>query len=131
MRKVYQAHQGPPQRTREWVSLADGDVCVWSMTAAESIQLADRAARPGIDPRGGHDTGALILFQIIFSCYDGEDDDAKRIWGDVDLVSVGSLAQREMEAILAAINRVNGKDAATEEIVRDFTTAAEGRNASD
>lgn len=129
-RKILQPNHGPPKREREWISLAGGDVCVWSMSAAEALQLADRAARPAIDPRGGHDPSALVLFQVIFSCYDGEEDDAKRIWQDVDLVSVGSLSQKDMEAILAAINRVNGKDAATDEVTRDFSIAAEGRSAS-
>jgi hypothetical protein len=131
MRKIYQPNFGPPERVREWVDLGDGEVCVWSMTAAEFIQLTDRATRPAIDPRGGVDTGALVLFQIIFSCYDGDEDNAKRIWGDVDLVSVGSLKQGQVEDLLAAINRVNGKDASSEEITRDFSLAAEGQKSSD
>lgn len=117
-----------PARRKEWVVLpeAQARVCVWSMTVAESAQLMDRCTRPDGKPS----TGKVVVLQIMLSCYNGDDDKATHIFSATDEGAVYDLPLHDMEAIIAAINRVNGKDATEQELLRDFTIAREGHTAS-
>lgn len=98
-----------PNRRIERVELDAGEVWVKELTCAETAQLMERAARPKIDPRGGVDPAASVIWQIILSCYEGEDKDARRVFGDGDEHLLYNLRMEEMARLNAAINRVNGQ----------------------
>lgn len=116
------------ERRKRWVDLHEigARVCVWSMTVAESTQILERAAKPD----GKHSTGMVVVLQIMLSCYDGDGADAKSIFQAQDFQPIYDLPLRDMEAIIAAINEVNGKDASEQEVLRDFTAASEERTPS-
>lgn len=123
-RKIFRPGATLIERRKEWVALPDGfEVWVWELTVAESAQITDRSKRPAIDPRGGHDTATMIALQVMLSCYDGDEPGAKRIFGDADFSAIYELPFRVFDALLSAINRVNGKDAVEAELLRDFTAA--------
>lgn len=130
-RKIYRPGVVAPQRRQEWVSLDGGDVCVWELTVAESTQILERSERPKVDPRGGHNRGMTVVTQILLSCFDGEEDGAKRIFADHDLAAIYALPFHDFQAILSAMNRVNGTDADEEERLRDFSTATGAPNPSE
>lgn len=129
-RTIYRPGNAPARR-KEWVSLKGGDVCVWELTVADMAQIMERSARPPIDPRGGNDSAALLLYQIFFACYDGEEEGAKRIFGEGDLPQIGALTVSEMEAVMGAINRTCGKDAGQEELLEGFTRATGAQSSSE
>lgn len=117
------------KRRFEWVALDAGDICIRELTVRETIALTERSSRPSIDPRGGLDPGEAVLWQILFSCYDGETEDARRIFSDTDpedVRTIYAMRAEEFNKILTAINRVNGQDATEAEILRDFTAARQG-----
>jgi len=122
-RKVYSSTQPTPVR-KEWVELPDGrSICVHGLSTAAYASLKSRCARHPNDPRGGDDPAMLYLVQLALSCYDSDEPDAKRIFGDLDLDKAGLLTFEEAIPVLAAINRVNGLDASLQELQRDFMLA--------
>jgi hypothetical protein len=123
--KVYKPGVDLPPRRKEWVDFpsCDSGVWVWEMTVAESAQILQRSARPSVDPRGGHDQSAIIAAQLMVSCYDSDEDGAKRIFGDADFSAIYALPFRDFDVCIQAINRVNGKDATEQEILEAFSTA--------
>ncbi len=130
-RKPYQPRTVRDDLRQECVDMPDGSyIWVRELTVAEMAQILDRSARPSIDPRGGHDQTALMMQQVVCSCYDSDEPGAGRIFSGLDLSGVASMRGEEFERVVAAIQRVNGKDATSEEITRDFLLATGGPNSS-
>ena len=117
-------------RKKEWVTLPGGDLCVWAMRMLEFSRVTDLSTRPPEDPRGGRDEKEFILWSIALSCYDGDGDDAQRIWPDDRVRDLWELSATDFDAIWRAVNRVNGTDSTAEERLRDFTAATSGRSPS-
>lgn len=113
---------GKSRRRREWVELDNGWVCVWEMSAAGSVQIIDRSARPSVDQRGGFDRGEVIWWQILLSCMDSDEEDAKPIWGVQDLEQVMNLRYEELQRIDQACKRVNGMTAGELDAIQSFMT---------
>lgn len=115
----------------EWVSTSCGRICVRAMRMSEYFQLSERSQRPKIDPRGGIDTNEAVLWQILLSCYQGEDPNAPPTFSadsPEDIRAIYSLKTQDGLKILGAINRVNGVDASEGELLRDFSAARRGAN---
>jgi hypothetical protein len=129
-RTIYKPGNAESKRRREWVTLPGGDICVWELTMSESAQIVERSARPAIDPRGGQVPATFVALQILFCCYDGEEDNAKRIFSEADLLAIYCLPFSEFDLLLGATNRVNGKDATELERLRDFTAATKAQSPS-
>jgi hypothetical protein len=119
------------ERRKEWISLPDGDLCIWSMRMREFSRVTDLSTRPPEDPRGGRDEKEFILWSIALSAYDGDGDDAKRIWPDDQAHRLWELSAADFDLIWRAVNRVNGTDPTSEERLRDFTRATAGRSRSE
>lgn len=110
-----------PSRRTEWVTLPGlGRVCVRELTMAEGIQAMDYATRPPEDPRGGMDTQEAALWQIALACYDGEGEDARPIFPAPKAHLIRNLKMEQFMLLMQAIQRVNGKDAATGELLDGF-----------
>lgn len=117
-------------RRREWVAVPGFKVCVWELTMEEDQTILNNSQRPAIDPRGGYDRGEMALWQIALSCYNGDGDNAERIWPDQKAHLIRSLPERIGKPLLIAINRINGEDPEEEEILRDFSQATGARSTS-
>lgn len=111
----------------EWVTLDYGEVLVREMTVQESQVLAERAARPAIDPRGGLDPGESVLWQVILSCYTSDEPNAERVFSESaeDVKIIMGLRLDEFNRLMRAIARVNGQDPTEAELMRDFTAVRE------
>jgi hypothetical protein len=124
-RRPYQrpTDDGSRRLRKEWVSLADGDVCCWELTTPQMLQMAERSARPAVDPRGGVSSSVARLWMIAFSAHHGEEADSPRIWDDMSFADVGNLRFEEFSRLQAVIERLNGLDPEEVESLRDFTAA--------
>lgn len=123
-RTIYRPSAEPAPLRKEWVTLPGGDICVWELTVAESTRIIEKSERPAIDPRGGHNQGAMRVQQVAMSCYDGEQDGAKRIFSEAELLHLYRMPLYQFELLVAATDRVNGKGAGEAELLEDFTPAA-------
>jgi hypothetical protein len=127
MRKPFdKAAASQAKRRGEWVDLDCGSIYALEMTVAESVQLAEKAARPSIDPRGGLDPGESVLWQILLGCYVDDSPDSPRLFSQesaADIKLIYSLPFAQFQLLMAAINRVNGRDAEEAELMRDFSAA--------
>lgn len=112
---------------REWVPLDAGDVCVVEMTAQAATTLSERASRPSIDPRGGLDPGESVLWQILLSTFYDDGAEAEPVFSETpaDVKLIMDLRFEEFQALIQAINRVNGRDATEAEVMRDFSRVSE------
>lgn len=110
-------------RRKEWIELSGGTLCLWSFRAADVNLIGEYSTRPAEDPRGGIDTLEASIWQIAFACYDGDGPDAKRLWPDLKAYEIRDMPADDWEALVLAINRLNGKDATSQEVMRDFTPA--------
>lgn len=120
--RVYQDDGKEPELRSEWVLLRKGEVCVRELTAAEYAGMRQQSARPSIDPRGGSDPTAIILVQIVMSCYDSEEPGARPLFPTME--AAGRLPFEDFQKVMAAIARVNGLEATEQEILRDFLQAS-------
>jgi hypothetical protein len=117
------------ERRKEWVSLDDGDVCVWEMRTQETTTLIQKAQRPE-KLGGGSDALEDALWTCILTCYQGDEPDAKPCWGNPptmeDIKYILALRAEELGRINQAAQRVSGLT--EEEIgeVRDFIVPSEG-----
>ena len=119
-RKPYKIHP----RRRYWVEgLLGGDICLWSFTMAEQTQIEEYCLRPPEDPRGGYDLSEAALWQIALAAYDGDGDDARRIWPDLKVYEIRSLPSTDFQKLIVAIANLNDAGAASEAAARDFTPA--------
>jgi hypothetical protein len=125
-RKAYQIRT----RRKEWISLDGGDICIWEMRMQDFTLLSEYCTRPPEDPRGGVDQQEALLWQVALCCYDGEGEDAERIWPDARVREILDMPNADFDRLILEINRVNGKLARQEEIWRDFTPPAQGRRSS-
>lgn len=131
-RRIYEPKKpGDIRRRTEWVELADGDICVWSLTAAEAAETAERSARPKIDPRGGLDPGAAAAWEIVIAAHRGEPTDEEHGRVFTDIGQVLCLPYEEFSLLMQASNRVNGKDPTEVEIRKAFTEATGAHSTSD
>ena len=118
------------QLKKEWVSLTDGDVCVWELTLPESAVLAERSRRPEIDERGGHDATMATAWMLALSVHHGDETDSPRVWDDLNYLDTLSLRTRDVNRISAAFARVMGEAEDEVQAVEDFTGAAGARPTS-
>lgn len=128
-RRPYRREEAEAAALRfEWVSLPAGDVCVREMRVAELVGLMELAARPKIDRRGGFDPGSSAVWQILYSCYMGEEPDAAPVWphNQEGMREVMALSMETFTAIMKAIQRVNGMaDSEVEVLTGFFPTSPE------
>lgn len=126
-RRVYKPGT-PAARRKEWVELADGaGLWVWEMTAAESLTMGRNAERHPQDPRGpGIDGSESLLWQVMLSCYESDEEGAPRVFADHMAPAVYQLAHRDYRAILEAIARLNGTDSEGGAAVDHFTPVSAG-----
>lgn len=117
-------------RRKERVFLPGGDLWIWALRMSELCLLRQYSTRPPEDPRGGTDEEEAALWLIALSCYAGEDEDAARIWPDHQVREILEIPGQDAETLIAAINRLNGKDPTAEEMARLFTEAGWGANSS-
>ena len=110
---------------KEWVSLEDGDVCVWELTTAEASFLAERSRRPSIDTRGGMDQTMATAWLISLSVHHGDEADSPRVWDDITYQDALLLRARDANKITEAFSRVNGTSDEALEAASDFFGAAE------
>lgn len=108
-RRVYnpQERTETPRRS-EWVPLDDGEVCVWEMQVAETLQLVSASMRPPEFPGNPVDETQAILWQIMLCCFDGEPPEGRRIFQDHMAGDVLRLKHHEFRALMQAIGRLNG-----------------------
>jgi hypothetical protein len=129
--QLYRPGVNSRPRRVEKVILPGGETFLWikEMTVAETAQILERSERPnlGHGVGGGHSTGRGVVVQIMVSCYDGTMDapGEQRIFTDADFGAIYEMPFSEFDAIYAAINRVNGKDATESERLRDFLTVSQ------
>lgn len=122
-RKLYDPAAAVAARRFKWVTLDRGDVCVHEMSLADTMQITERSARPGLDPQCGLVRAQAVVLQIMYSCRRDDDPGSPRIFTDLDMTPIQELRFHEFDALLQAINEVSGKSATEEERLRDFTTA--------
>ncbi len=111
-------------RNREWVTLDGGRICVKEMMAADKIFVLERSQRP-IGPSGAPtiDSGSVLLWQIVVSCYQGEESEAGRIFDMTDIPVIQKLRGTDWDRLVAAIERVNSLADAEVAALEDFTPA--------
>ena len=116
-----------PERQGEWVTLPRlGPVYVRELLMGESATISRYSTRPEV-AGGGTDREEAALWQIAFSCYDGEGEAARRLFPDTRVHLIKHLKLSEFALLMETVNRVNGAAASEAEILRDFTPA--GRDA--
>ena len=124
--KLYRPGVNSRPRRTEKVILPGGETFLFvkEMTVADTTQILERSERPNIGNGvgGGHSTGRGVVVQIMLSCYDSDEEGAQRIFTDADFGAIYAMPFTEFDAIYAAINRVNGKEATEQERLRDFLT---------
>jgi hypothetical protein len=125
-RKPYQLDSIP--RRKEWITLPAGEMCIWEMTCAEVAQMLERSQRPA-SFGGGQDEATAMFYEIMLSCYHGDEVGAAPVFPE--MASVARLRWEDGVAIRAAVQRVNGKDASQEELMRGFSKAPEAQNTSE
>ena len=116
-------------RRGEWVDLDTGRVYVREMNARDSLFVLEHSQRQG--PPGtpaGLNIGNLQTWQIIVSCYQGEESQAGRIFEITDVEAIQSLRAAEWRKLLEAIERVNALSDAEVSDLEGFTAA--GRDGS-
>jgi hypothetical protein len=116
------------RRRKEWISLDSGRLCVWEMAAADTLFIIEQSVRPGRDRPLVPIAGDAMLWQVVVSCYKGDQPGAERVFQITDLARIQQLRKSEWDRLLAAIERVNATDAAEVERLQDFTPAAPGGN---
>lgn len=129
-RRVYRPGT-PAVRRKEWVELSDGSgLWVWEMTAAESLTMGRNAERHPQDPRGeGIDQMESLVWQVMLSCRESDEEGAPRVFADHMAAAVYGLAHRDYRAILEAIARLNGTDSEAGRVTELFTPVnADGSN---
>lgn len=120
-----------PTLRKEWVSIAAGDVCVWGMKAADMLMLGERIQRPSIDPRGGIDTTAAVVWMILLCTHETDAPNSPLVWTEPDIAEIYQLSGEDFAALSQACQRVNGTDGEGLDRQRDFTRAPEAPNSSD
>jgi len=119
------------RRRSEWVTLDAGRVCVVEMRASESLFVLEHASRPGAPQALAVDGQAVMLWQIVVSCYDGPGPQAKRIFGPEDIPAIQRLRAAEWRRLLDTIERVNALSDTEAQATTDFTAAgADGSSAT-
>ena len=110
------------ERNREWVTLSGGKrLCVWELTAHDSLRIAERCLLPEGMPGGvRYSRTEWSIWRIMHSCYNGDTPEAKPIFNEDNVLQIYRLRDRDSALILEAIARVNGTDDASVEAVEDF-----------
>lgn len=132
-RRPYQRRSGPltaDRRRKEWVELEDGDICCWSLSAGEMLQMRDHAERPAIDPRGGISSSVASVWLVALSAHDGEEESARRIWDDMSLSEIYQLSNEDYLKLIRAAGKVNGISVEEVRALQDFTPATGAPNSS-
>jgi hypothetical protein len=116
----------PSTRRKVPVELQGQTLWVWEMTIAELSQLVERTMRPAIDPRGGSDPTASLVWQILLSCYDSDAEDAKRVFDEADLPMIFGLRLEEFAGLRTGIAQANGTTKDEVDGLVDFIGARQG-----
>lgn len=111
------------RRSHEWITMDDGtEVCVWSTTVGDTLQILQAATRPGAFADLGPDEAMATRTQIALAVHNGEPPEGERIFGDDRLPMVDLLSPQEMNRILITAARLNGMDGPALERLRAFMT---------
>lgn len=118
--------KAPPidRRRCERVELDGGVIYVKEMTAADALFCNEHSLRRGGGPADAQiDMSALMLWQIVRSCYRGKEPEAPPTFDVSDTPAIQRLRAEEWNRLREAINKVNGL--ADEEVaaLEDFTGA--------
>lgn len=110
-------------RRFEWIKMDDdSDVCIWSSTMGDTLQIIDASKRMGELSELGPDESMAIRFQIALAVHDGEPPEGQRIFADNTIQLVDLLSPSEMNQILVTSARLNGLDAPSLERLKAFMT---------
>jgi hypothetical protein len=118
-----QSSPGRDRLRKEWVSLDGGDVCCWELTAAEMLQMAERAARPAVDPRGGVSASVAAVWLVALATRYDDQAASGRVWDDLNFEEVYQLRFEEFARLQQTLERLNGLDPQELNHLRDFTAA--------
>jgi len=114
-----------PRRRKERLELDGGPAWVWEETVAEHLHKLSMAERPPGDPRGGIDLGNAVVWQILYSLYESDKPDSKRLFDESELPLVYQFRREEFDRIMAALGRVNGQSEREAGDWEAFTGASE------
>lgn len=110
----------PTERRKEWVTLSNGKrLCVWEMMAADTLRIIDRSTMQGV--AGQISEGDAIVWKVMYSCFNGEDAQAKPIFTEETVLSVYRLKTIDLHSILAVIAKLSGLDSEVKEARANFT----------
>jgi len=131
-RKVYVARtKGDAKRRFEWVTLPDGDVCMWSLTMSEASNITEQSRRPQVgDLPARIDPTMSGALEVLLSAHTDEPESPKpqRIFADIQ--QVYDLPFGEYAELVKAGMRANGKDDETLEELAAFTEARQATNSA-
>lgn len=116
--------KAPPldRRRIERVELDGGVVYVKEMTAADALFCNEHSLRRGGGPAESQiDMSALMIWQIMRSCYRGKESQAPLTFEVSDMPAIQRLRAEEWNRLRDAINKVNGLAEAEVSALRDFT----------
>jgi len=101
------------------------------MMASDKLFVLERSQRPS-GPGGvpSIDSGSVLLWQVVVSCYTGPTAEAARVFEMTDIPVIQKLRGRDWDRLIAAIERVNSL--ADEEVaaLEDFTPAPRDASAA-
>jgi hypothetical protein len=111
---------GEVKRTRrrhEWVSLPDGDVCIWSLSMSEALDIAQQSKRPG---ELGVDQKMSSAIEMQIACHSAEPDDEQAEPIFTSIQQVFELPWEEFLILHEASLRVNGRQKQDNEALKAF-----------
>ncbi len=125
---VYDPDQEPPwMPAKEWVQLKRGKwICVWELAVAEQFAVAEAAQRHPSDPRPGGNDREAALWLLAYSCRRGEEPNAARVWGDMQIGKLYALDPDDFGALLAKARGLAVETEEAQERARDFTNGTAG-----
>jgi hypothetical protein len=121
---------GEVKRTRrrfEWVSLPDGDVCVWSLSMSEALDITHQSQRPG-NLGADEKMSNAIEMQIICRAGEPDDEEAAPIFASIQ--QVFDLPWEEFLLLHDASLRVNGRQKNDNEALKAFFDPAPAKSNS-
>lgn len=107
---------------KEWVELSSGDwICVWEMSVAQTLQMAENAQRHPNDPRPGINQQEAGIWQLMYSCYAGEEPGSARIFADHMADKILELSPDDFNRLMRATDTVGGAGKEVAQAREDFT----------
>ncbi len=125
-RRIYRPADAKPWTPRsEWVEMQDGRwLCVRQLSVAENLHIGEYSQRHPNDPRPGPNETEQAIWQVAFSCYDGNGPEAQRVYTDIDARRVLEMDPVDFKEILVVSGMLLGLGREAMEARENFTPAA-------